>query len=187
MVGDRERVMAAGFDGYIAKPIEPETFVPQIEGWLQPSSRSSTPLQPSATADHPEQQARAGGVILAVDNVSANLELLRSLFQPIGYTVNTASTVSYALHMLHENSCDIIISDLHMPDVDGYKFMEIVRNNPEWRSIPFVILSSTSWGRSDAQRALELGAARFITRPIEPDKLLAEIENCLRQTRTETL
>lgn len=55
MVGDRDKVLAAGFDGYIAKPIDPETFVRQAEAFLQPGQRAASQPEPlaSATVDGP--------------------------------------------------------------------------------------------------------------------------------------
>ena len=49
MVGDRDKVLAAGFDGYIAKPIDPETFVRQIEAYLRPEKRKTAPRPPPAS------------------------------------------------------------------------------------------------------------------------------------------
>jgi two-component system, cell cycle response regulator len=186
MVGDRDRVLAAGFDGYIAKPIAPETFVSQVEVFLTPEQRS-TPQQPAAMpmpAAAPSVTRRTG-IILSIDNIAANGELLRSIFEPFGYTVHLASNINQALELARWEHPDIIISDLHMPDGNGFDFVKIVKADPVLQSVPFVFLSATARKAADYQRGLELGAVRFIRRPIEPQQLLAEIEDCLRQKRTE--
>jgi len=73
MVGDRERVLAAGFDGYISKPIDPLRFVPQAETFL-PVQRRSAPLPASETAvaSPPIATPPSRGTILIVDDRSAN-------------------------------------------------------------------------------------------------------------------
>jgi two-component system, cell cycle response regulator len=186
MVGDRDRVLAAGFDGYIAKPIAPETFVGQVEAFLT-SKQHSMPQQQASVhmpATTPSV-ARRSGVILAVDNVAANRELLRSIFEPFGYTVHLAHNISRALELARWERPDIIISDLHMPDGSGFDFIKIVKTDPVLWSVPFVFLSATAKQAADDQRGLGLGAIRFIRRPIEPQQLLAEIEACLGRKSAE--
>jgi two-component system, cell cycle response regulator len=79
MVGDRDRVLQAGFDGYLAKPIDPELFAGQIDPWLRIRSSSAMVRVSPVTAS-----ARPPGnlaTVLAVDNVPANLELTRSMLE----------------------------------------------------------------------------------------------------------
>jgi CheY-like chemotaxis protein len=120
-------------------------------------------------------------VLLVVDNSPPNLELIRSLFEPFGYTVLTAGNVKDGLKLAREVAPDLILSDIHMPGADGYEFIRRAKTDSRLHNIPFAFISSTIWQTSEPQKALEHGAVRFIQRPIEPGQLLKEIEECLNQ------
>ncbi|MCI0579533.1 MAG: response regulator [Chloroflexi bacterium] len=177
MVGDRDRVLAAGFDGYMAKPIEPETFVQQVEGFLR-NARRGAPKPASQPPPAPRADRRA--TILVVDNTAVNLEVIRTTLEPFGYAVVAAHTVPEALALARANLPDLILSDVHMPVENGFDFIRATRADPQLSNIPFVFISSSVWLDSDRRQGLELGAARFIARPIEPQQLLEEIELCLQ-------
>ena len=117
--------------------------------------------------------------LLVVDNSPINLELMRSLFEPFGYTVVTARSVQDGLDLARLDAPDLILSDLHMPGMDGYAFFRLAHEDSVLRQIPFVFLSSTLWPPDAPQKALALGALRFIQRPIEPKDLVREVELCL--------
>jgi len=186
MVGDRDRVIAAGFDGYIAKPIDPQTFVSQVEVFLAADRRARTRDAAASTAPESAPSIdRRSGVILAVDNIDANLELLRSIFEPFGYIVHTADNMREALTLATQERPDIIISDLHMPDGDGFDLLRTLKADALLRCTPFVFLSATARQGADFCKGLELGADKFIGRPIDPRQLLAEIEACLRARGAE--
>jgi two-component system cell cycle response regulator len=174
MRDDRERVLAAGFDGYITKPIVPEEFVGQVEAFL-PAEGSHT----GVTAGRDSDPVPSGPWILAVDNSPVNLSVVRSTLEPFGYRVTTANSVKGALAIARENAPDLILSDLHMPEADGYDFLKIVKADPNLSVIPFAIISSTVWRETDPALALSLGAAQFILRPIEPRELVAAVEAAL--------
>jgi two-component system cell cycle response regulator len=106
---------------------------------------------------------------------------MRSLFESYGYIVLTANNVARGLELAHQVEPDLIISDVHMPGKDGFEFIRHAKADPRLRDIPFAFFSSTVWPTSDSQQALELGAVRFIQRPIEPHHLLREVEACLNQ------
>lgn len=182
MVGDRERVLAVGFDGYISKPIDPETFVGQVAAFLQDRPAVGAAAA-SAPAVAPPSQPGWGRrtTILAVDNSPVNLGLARSILEPLGYQVITAASAKEALALAQEAPPDLILSDVHMSRESGFDFLAAARKDPRLRSIPFVFISSTVWRDRDRTDALALGAAKFILRPIEPQALLAEIEECLEE------
>ncbi len=182
MRGDRDRVLAAGFDGYIAKPIVPEEFVSQVEAFLKPAHPSPAPPAPPWEQHHPGQAAHRA-TILMVDNSPANLYLMQSTLKPFGYKVITVATVEEALELCRENPPDLILSDLHMPGTDGHDFLKAVKSESSLRLIPFAVISSTVWRDTDPHEALSLGADKFILRPIEPQQLIAEIEACLKAGR----
>ncbi|MET0553954.1 MAG: response regulator [Vicinamibacteria bacterium] len=179
---DRERLLAAGFDGYLSKPIEPETFVQAIAGFLPPERRGwSTPTgsdgwsSPAAPAPPPQRKAR----VLVVDDVRENAELLRSLVEPFGHSVVTAGGLAAALVLLAEAPPDLILCDLHLPDGNGYQVLAAVRADERLRRTPFVFLTSTGRAEMHRERALAAGALRFLARPIESAELLDELMRCL--------
>jgi two-component system cell cycle response regulator len=195
MVGDRDRVLGAGFDGYIPKPISPETFVRDVEVFLKPSNGSTeakpaprsaeTRLGEEPAAIEKRRRSKEHCMILAVDNSAINLSLARSILEPLGFDLVTTEDVNDALEVARKLHPDLLLSDVHMPQLDGFDFIRAAKADPELRSIPFVFISSTVLLESDRKLALALGAAKFITRPIEPLALVAEIQSCLREDNSK--
>jgi CheY-like chemotaxis protein len=166
MVGDREKILSSGFDGYIPKPIAPETFAHQVSAFL---SKSPMPA--------------GRRLILAVDNLEVNLSVIRAALEPFGYEVVTATTVDEAVAVARGRRPDLILADVRMPGKSGYDLIELVRDDEGLREIPFAFITSTVWGEADRQLGLALGARSFIERPIEPHILVARIAACLRGER----
>jgi two-component system cell cycle response regulator len=183
MVGDRDKILTAGFDGYMAKPIVPETFVAQVETFLNADDRSAEQTQQIVAAPTTEAPAvlPERGVILILDDSPSNLSVLRSILEPFGYRVIAADGVEQALALARHHAPDLIVSDVHVRKESGYDFIRAVKADPQLRPIPFMFLSSTLWGQKDRRIGLDLGADSFILRPIEPQALLAEIESCLQK------
>jgi two-component system cell cycle response regulator len=178
MVGDRDRVLAAGFDGYIAKPITPETFVEQIERFLEHGSGSwswAYAQSSERAAPAPVRQA----TLLVVDNVPVHIELVRSTFEPFGYVVIAVSGMLDALVCARQAPPDLILSHINLPSDASYGLIQAVKTDPRLCTIPFVLITSTYLDPQEQAQALELGAARLISYPIEPRELLAVIEACL--------
>jgi len=185
MVGDQEKVLAAGFDGYIAKPIAPEAFVGQVDAFLAPVLRSSS-ARAEAAPTHPRltpSPAITPAHILAVDDLAANLEVLQGVLEPFGYRVSTAGSMLEAMDRARLEPPDLIIADLHMPNASGYDLLAAIRGNRALAAIPFVFISATTQSETERARGLARGARKFLLRPIEPEILLAEIEECLRDAR----
>jgi two-component system cell cycle response regulator len=180
MVGDRDKVLAAGFDGYIAKPIDPQTFVGQVERFLQHKHDAAPPAPAPPTNSVAAPQVRRA-TLLVVDNMPINIELARSTFEPSGYVVIPAAGMQEALDLARRTPPDLILSDVNMADGTGYDFITAVKADPQLRTIPFVLITSTYLDRRAQAQGLALGAARYLMRPIEPHVLLAVIAACLRE------
>jgi two-component system cell cycle response regulator len=182
MVGDRDRMLAAGFDGYISKPIAPETFVAQVEAYLDPAQHSSfaPATQEAPLAAAPPRATHA--MVLVVDDTAQNRDLLRSVLEPFGYSVVEAAGVREGLERAREQTPDAIVSDLHMPGLDGFDLIRIVRADPALASTKIIIHSATARSYEEGRSTLGLGADRFIAQPLEPQKLLSALEECLRES-----
>ena len=187
MMGDRERILGAGFDGYITKPISPHTFVREAEAFLPADLRSG----PSPSAENGEGRpvdfvetggSRArwdGTTALVVDDVEANRTFFKALLEPSGVRVLTAASASEALAVLERQTPDIVISDVGMKGGSGFDLLLAVKADPLLFRVP-VILTSASSSRGDRpERAIALGAAGFIGRPVEPEAALRAIEDIL--------
>lgn len=183
MVGDREKLLSSGFDGYISKPIEPETFSAKVQEFLglpprrheaSPAAANTGKQQPILAAPNAKRAA-----LLFVDNTPANIHLAQSLLEPLGYEILTAASAREGIELARRTKPDLIVSDVHMPNQDGYDFHSMVQGDPNLSHIPFVFLSSSVWSIREKETALARGARKFISRPIESDALVAELEECL--------
>jgi two-component system cell cycle response regulator len=183
MVGDSEKILSAGFDGYISKPIEPTTFVREVEQFLHSGGRAAIAEAPPAEQSKPEAADANNIRILVVDDSAVNLALHRSLLEPFGYEIITASGIVQGLEAARREHPDLIMSDVNMADGTGFEFIEAVKSEPALRDTPFILITSTVCTQSARNKGLALGATRFLFRPIEPPVLLAEIESCLELRR----
>ncbi len=75
------------------------------------------------------------------------------------------------LKKLSADTYDLIFTDINMPVMDGLKLVSLVRNDPNFRHIPIVVIT-TEGAQEDRERALALGANDYITKPIQPNRIL---------------
>ncbi len=193
MVGDRDKLLAAGFDGYIGKPIQPETLVQEVEAFLPTAlaspGRVTAAPNPSLTAPAQRPHRTDDATILLVDDVAANIDLGRSILEPAGYRVIVAGSVVEAMTAARLSRPDLILSDVHMPLLDGYDLFRELCADSGLNTIPFVFISSTSnvLEAGHPMQGLGLPRIKLILRPIEAGALLAEIESILQKPETSEL
>jgi two-component sensor histidine kinase/CheY-like chemotaxis protein len=113
--------------------------------------------------------------ILIVDDHEGNRYLLASLLKGNGHTVGEAPDGKKALEMLEGTAYDLVISDILMPVMDGYRLCREVRSRDRLRDLPFVFLTATYVEEKDELFALKLGADRFYRKPFEPRTFVQEI------------
>jgi CheY-like chemotaxis protein len=125
------------------------------------------------------------GTILAIGEIPANLDFDCATLESSGYKVILAGSVNRALRLTEEEETqpDLVLCDLHMRPLGGLDFLEIAKRTPALRQVPIVIISSTCTFERERRNCLELGAARFVRRPIRPEALLAEIAEALSGIR----
>ena len=116
----------------------------------------------------------AGGKILLVEDNAVNRRLAEYLLRSTGYTVLEAATAREAFDRIRADQPDLILMDLHLPEMDGLEATRRLKGNPATRHIPVVAL--TAYGMpGDRERALAAGCAGYITKPIDKAAFLREV------------
>ncbi|MBI3242131.1 MAG: response regulator [Chloroflexi bacterium] len=124
--------------------------------------------------------------ILIVEDDETLVASLREWLEIVGYQVITALNGRTALGLLEYSRPDIILSDITMPEMDGYEFLEAVRSQPQFATIPFMFLTGRSQ-RQDAVVGRGLGADDYITKPCELDDLLVAIRGKIKRAQDVAL
>lgn len=117
--------------------------------------------------------------ILIVDDEEKNVKLMEAILLPRGYQIITAFDGEQALQQVQKESPDLILLDVMMPVMNGFDVCKQLKDDPETRLIPIVIM--TALGEvEDRVRGIEAGADDFLTKPVNRDELMARIQTSLR-------
>lgn len=112
--------------------------------------------------------------ILVVDDDELILIALGELLRPQGYDVSTEPSPLLALERLQQESFDLLILDVIMPQMDGFELCRRIREMEKHKDTPIIFLTAKSRDQ-DRERGLEAGANLFLSKPISPERLLALI------------
>jgi putative two-component system response regulator len=123
----------------------------------------------------------AGETILIVEDNDVLRQGLEALLQAEGYLVLTAAQGFDALNQMQSVPPDLILSDISMPEMDGYTFFERVRARPDWVSIPFIFLTARR-GREDIFAGKKLGAEDYLVKPVTRQELTTTIRSRLERS-----
>ena len=123
----------------------------------------------------------ADKLIMVVDDSPTVVKFVSFALRSTGCKVITACDGMDALEKLSaaESGVDLIITDLNMPNVDGYELIKTLRENPEYANIPIIILSSEE-EEQDKKLGTEAGASSYLVKPFKPQVLLAEVSKYLQ-------
>lgn len=146
----------------------------RLSNYFTPSRGSQDSARPTVDAAITDTTAKRRWA-LVVDDVSDVTEMLSVLMTHAGYEVATASSAPEAIGLAKENQFDIVISDIGMPEMNGYQLVEALRGLPEYESVPMVAVTGYSMF-DDRSRSLNAGFNEHITKPIDPRAFLDLIE-----------
>lgn len=121
------------------------------------------------------------GYLLIVEDDSDIRKLLETTLTFRGYQVSTARNGNEGLELIRKEHPAIIITDIMMPRLDGFGLVHRLRLNPETRSIPVIFITATYVENEDREFALNIGATRFIQKPVDLDNFLKTIEELLEE------
>ncbi|CDG82029.1 EAL domain-containing protein [Janthinobacterium agaricidamnosum] len=165
MLGDRERLLEAGFDGYIGKPIEPDLFVAELESFL--------PAAPSAPVKNDI------ATILIVDDHVLNREFLMALLGYGGHRLLEASNGAEGLEIMRGECPDLVISDILMPNMDGYEFVTRIHQNPATADVPIIFYTATYREQEALALAEACGVRWVLPKPSDPEVIIRTVNQAL--------
>ncbi len=122
--------------------------------------------------------------ILVVEDSATMRSLLASALEELepAVKITEASSGFEALRLLPRSSFDLIVTDINMPDVNGLELVSFVKNDPAYRSIPLIIVS-TEGSERDREKGLGLGADAYVVKPFEPDRLRELASDLMARSR----
>jgi two-component system, chemotaxis family, sensor kinase CheA len=120
--------------------------------------------------------------VMVVDDALTVRELQRSILERAGYEVRVAGDGAQALSSLRQQPCDLVLTDVEMPNMDGFALTEAIRSTPALANVPVLMLTSRA-GDSDRQRGLDAGADGYILKSgFDEGSLLTAVNRLLGGT-----
>ena len=120
--------------------------------------------------------------ILIVDDDPILREVLQNSLEQKGYQVVSVGSGKSALVQFNQDVPDIIVSDISMPEMDGFEFCRQLRSQPSGKLIPFIFLSAKN-NLDDRIQGHTIGADSYLSKPFEMKELLANIEALIERSR----
>jgi CheY-like chemotaxis protein len=171
---------AKGFAGYLVKPVRQSSLVTQLlqcrDGALLPDAASHA--APSDADAVPVREAPGGLNILLAEDNPINMLLIRELLRRRGHRITEVTTGTAAVKALAENSFDILLTDIHMPGMDGIEAARAIRRAEAEHGKPRTpIVALTADVLEDGKQSCqEAGMDGFLAKPVNP----AELDEMLR-------
>ncbi|MGL4564486.1 MAG: adenylate/guanylate cyclase domain-containing protein [Halioglobus sp.] len=141
-------------------------------------SEETTP----AAMDRPPAVVSEPGFILVVDDLQENRELVARYLSRSGHLVVTAASGPEALATLEQSDLDVVLLDLMMPEMDGREVLRRIKENPEWRATPVIVISG-SQDMDGIIECIEAGADDYLFKPFNPVLLQARIKAGIERKR----
>ena len=117
-------------------------------------------------------------LILAIDDARTMRELVRTILESEGHTVLTADDGTTGELLAKEHTADLVITDLHMDEMDGISLISILRKMPEYKTVQILLLT-TEQSDSKKSEGRSAGATGWLTKPFNPPRLIAAVNKLL--------
>lgn len=118
--------------------------------------------------------------LLLVDDEPGLREAVQAYLEAENFDVRTASNASEGWELVQQETPDLLITDIMMPRVDGYQFLQQLREDPRYSALPVVFLTAKGM-TGDRIQGYEAGADAYLPKPFDPEELVAIVKNLLRR------
>jgi two-component system, sensor histidine kinase and response regulator len=173
--GDAARCRESGIAAYLAKPVRQAELREAISQVLSPESRQN---KTTLVTRHSLREGKAAAlrILLAEDNV-VNQTLAKRLLEKHGHTVVVTGSGREALAAVEQESFDLVLMDVHMPDMDGLEATSAIREKERATRTHLPIIAMTACAmKGDRDRCLQAGMDGYVSKPIHAQELLEAIE-----------
>ena len=183
----------ADFAAVLLKPVNPSMLLDHLMRVIHPAPGGTRPTRGSASGDVlglassgpagsgglPDMEGLRDARILVVDDNEVNLQIARELLEEIGLQVDLAENGDAALEKVRSTAYDLVLMDMQMPVMDGLEATRAIRAMPGRAGLPIVAMTANAMTQ-DRDQCLAAGMNDFLAKPIDPVRLLALVQACLR-------
>ncbi|MBD2480800.1 response regulator transcription factor [Planktothrix sp. FACHB-1365] len=135
----------------------------------------------SSSINPPASEAEVSPVparLLLVDDEPGLREAVQAYLEDSNFTVDVASNAKQGWELLQQNLPDLVITDIMMPGVDGYQFLQQMREDPRFKALPVVFLTAKGM-KSDRIQGYQAGCDAYLSKPFDPEELVVIVKNLL--------
>ena len=175
--GDAERVRESGFSAYLLRPLTWAQIYDAVVDVMKAAPAEPAQDPARLVTRHSVAEARRGRVrILLVEDNQVNQLVAESVLQRLGYSVAKASNGAQAIEAIEAEQFDLILMDLQMPEVDGYRATAALRARERGRQrTPIIAMTSTATAE-ERRRCMDAGMDGYLSKPLDLGQLTALVE-----------
>ena len=173
--GDAARAKSLGFSAYLVKPVEwAELYAALVE--VVGNARAGAEAAAQLVTRHTLAESRRRRLrILLVEDNAVNQLVAELALGRLGYSIDKASDASRALELIEQHEYDVILMDIHMPGMDGYRAAAAIRARERGARVPMIAMTGNA-APDERERCLQAGMDDFLTKPIDIARLCSLVE-----------
>ena len=134
-----------------------------------------------------QRSTLSGCSVLAIDNNGMLLDMMKEMYKQSGVECDTCQSVDELTDLMRTNDYDLLITDLKMPEVNGYEVLELLRTSEIGNSQTIPIVAATAAGYVEEEELRAKGFAAMLSKPYSIDELLAVTERCIKRSKANRI
>jgi PAS domain S-box-containing protein len=171
---DAAEMRAAGITAYLRKPIKPALLRDALLTLWSPSQ--ATAKAPNGSRWDAQMAARLPLRILVAEDNLVNQKVIQTMLGRLGYRADLAGDGRQAVEALQRQMYDVVMMDVQMPEMDGVEATLTIRRDLRPERQPYIIAMTANAFEDQRRTYLESGMNDYVSKPVQPDKLLAALE-----------
>ena len=128
---------------------------------------------------------KVAGQLLLVDDEPGLREAVQAYLEDSGFSVRVASNATEGWNMLQQMTPDLVISDIMMPQVDGYEFLAQMRGDQRFKTLPVIFLTARGM-TSDRIQGYDAGCDAYLPKPFDPDELVSIVTGIIKRRSAQS-